>query len=66
MGAPPGAPPWAELDRYQRNGAISFADRVTTPMMTIQGDEDYVPIQQCEELFTPLFRQNKPALFVRY
>ncbi len=27
---------------------------------------DYVPIQQGEEFFTALFRQNKPALFVRY
>lgn len=61
-----GAPPWEDLDRYIRNSPISRADRVTTPVMIVQGDMDYVPIQQGEEFFTALFRQNKAALFVRY
>lgn len=61
-----GSPPWADAERYARNSPISFVDRVTTPVMIIQGDQDYVPIQQGEEFFTALFRQGKEAAFVRY
>lgn len=61
-----GVPPWKDMDRYVRNSPISFVDRVGTPVMIVQGDQDYVPIQQGEEFFTALYRQNKPAIFVRY
>ena len=54
------------MDRYIRNSPITYADRVSTPLMIVQGDLDYVPIQQGEEFFTALYRQNKPADFVRY
>jgi len=39
---------------------------VETPLMIMQGDMDHVPIQQGEEFFTALYRQNKRARFVRY
>jgi dipeptidyl aminopeptidase/acylaminoacyl peptidase len=61
-----GAPPWKDMDRYVRNSPITHAERVTTPLLIVQGDMDYVPIQQGEEFFTALYRQNKPAEFVRY
>lgn len=61
-----GNPPWKDMDRYIRNSPITYADRVSTPLMIVQGDLDYVPIQQGEEFFTALYRQNKPADFVRY
>jgi dipeptidyl aminopeptidase/acylaminoacyl peptidase len=53
-------------NRYIRNSPITYADRVTTPLLIVQGDMDYVPLQQGEEFFTALYRQNKPASFVRY
>jgi len=59
-------PPWLDLEQYLRNSPISYADRVETPLLIIQGDLDYVPIQQGEEFFTALYRQNKRAEFVRY
>jgi len=34
--------------------------------MILQGDMDYVPLQQREQFFAGLFRQNKRGLFVRY
>lgn len=34
--------------------------------MIIQGDMDYVAMQQGEQFFTALYRQNKRAVFVRY
>ena len=32
----------------------------------IHGDLDFVPVEQAEEFFTALWRQNKRAKFVRY
>jgi dipeptidyl aminopeptidase/acylaminoacyl peptidase len=61
-----GTTPWDDLWRYIRNSPISYADRVQTPLMIIQGDLDYVPIQQGEEFFTALYRLGKKAKFVRY
>ena len=34
--------------------------------MIVQGDMDYVTINQGEEFFTALYRQHKRARFVRY
>jgi len=35
-------------------------------LMLIHGDLDFIPIQQGEEFFTALYRQDKRAMFVRY
>lgn len=61
-----GASPWSNLWRYLRNSPYYFADRVETPVMIIQGDMDYVGIEQGEEFFSALYRMGKPAKFVRY
>jgi dipeptidyl aminopeptidase/acylaminoacyl peptidase len=61
-----GNPPWKDLGRYIRNSPVFFVDRVQTPIMIVQGDLDYVAVQQGEEFFTSLFRQGKRAEFVRY
>jgi dipeptidyl aminopeptidase/acylaminoacyl peptidase len=60
-------PPWVDLERYVRNGPLFRIDRVETPVMIIHGDMDSsVPIEQGEEFFSGLYRQNKRARFVRY
>ena len=61
-----GAPPWRDLGRYLRNSPVFFVDRVQTPLLIVQGDLDYVALQQGEEFFMSLFRQGKRARFVRY
>jgi dipeptidyl aminopeptidase/acylaminoacyl peptidase len=61
-----GGPPWAAADRYRTNSAILSAHKVETPLMLIHGDLDFIPIQQAEEFFTALYRQDKRAMFVRY
>lgn len=61
-----GNPPWKDLGRYLRNSPIFYVDRVETPLMIIQGDMDFIAIQQGEEFFTALYRQHKRAQFVRY
>ena len=61
-----GGPPWAERDRYVKSSALWRADKVETPLMLIHGELDFVPVQQAEEFFTALFRQDKRAVLVRY
>jgi dipeptidyl aminopeptidase/acylaminoacyl peptidase len=61
-----GNPPWKDLQRYVRNSPIFSVQRVETPLMIVQGDLDYEPIQQGEEFFMSLYRQRKRAEFVRY
>lgn len=61
-----GSAPWKDPERYVRNSPLFRADQIETPLMIIQGDMDYVPLQQGEELFTALRRQNKRVRFVRY
>jgi len=61
-----GNPPWKDLSRFYRNSPISFVGQVETPLLIIHGDMDHVPMQQSEEVFTGLYRQNKRAEFVRY
>lgn len=61
-----GAPPWKDFERYVRNSPLSYVNRIETPLMIVQGDMDYVAIQQGEQIFTALNRQNKRARFIRY
>jgi dipeptidyl aminopeptidase/acylaminoacyl peptidase len=61
-----GHAPWDDLGRYLRNSPIFYVGRVDTPLLIIQGDMDYVAMQQGEEFFNALYRQGKRAEFVRY
>jgi dipeptidyl aminopeptidase/acylaminoacyl peptidase len=61
-----GSPPWKDIGRYLRNSPLFYVERVKTPLMIIQGDMDYVALQQGEQFFTALYRQGKRASFVRY
>lgn len=61
-----GNPPWKDSERYLRNSPLFYAHRIETPLMIAQGDLDYVAMQQGEQVFTALHRQNKRAMFVRY
>jgi dipeptidyl aminopeptidase/acylaminoacyl peptidase len=61
-----GTPPWEDLERYLCNSPLFAIEQVQTPLMIIQGDMDYVPIQQGEEFFQGLYRLGKRADFVRY
>jgi predicted esterase len=61
-----GGPPWKEPDRYRENSAIHRTDKVETPLLLIHGELDFIPIQQAEEFYTALFRQNKRVTLLRY
>jgi dipeptidyl aminopeptidase/acylaminoacyl peptidase len=61
-----GAPYWEQPDRYRRNSPIWRVADVTTPLLLVHGDADYIPVQQAEEFFTALYRQDKRVRLVRY
>jgi len=61
-----GGPPWKEPDHYRENSAIHHTHQVETPLMLIHGELDFIPIQQAEEFFTALYRQDKRVTLLRY
>lgn len=61
-----GAPPWADPMRYVRNSPLFQADRIATPLLMLQGDQDEVALAQAEEMFSALYRQDKDAMLVTY
>jgi dienelactone hydrolase len=61
-----GAPPWEQPERYRVNSPIWRVANVRTPLMLIHGEMDFVPVQQAEQFFTALYRQDKQVRFVRY
>ncbi len=58
---------WEARDEYIDNSPVFFADRIHTPMLIIQGDEDdAVPWYQSIELYLALRRLDKEAVFLEY
>ena len=61
-----GTSPWGDLWRYLKNSPFFYLDRVETPLLIIQGDQDMVGMEQIEGLFTALHRFGKRAQLARY
>ena len=61
-----GGPPWENVARYLKNSVLTYVDRIHTPVMIVQGDFDFVPIEQGEEIFSALSALGRRAQFVRY
>ncbi|HEU4931661.1 MAG TPA: prolyl oligopeptidase family serine peptidase, partial [Pyrinomonadaceae bacterium] len=61
-----GGPPWQHPDRYRENSSIHRANKVETPLLLIHGELDFIPIQQAEEFYTALYRQDKRVTLLRY
>jgi dipeptidyl aminopeptidase/acylaminoacyl peptidase len=61
-----GLGPQQDPEQYRRNSPLTYADRITTPLMLIHGDLDPVPMAQSEALFKRLKRQGNEAMLVRY
>ena len=62
-----GAPPWEVPDRYVRNSPGYFLNRVTTPLLILQGPvDDEGGEKQSEQVFSGLRRLGKEVEFRRY
>ena len=62
-------PPWEErgLEHLLRSSPLIHAKGVTTPTMFVHGEYDHrVPIEEAEQMYVALRKQQVPAKFVRY
>jgi dipeptidyl aminopeptidase/acylaminoacyl peptidase len=58
---------WEYPERYLDHSAILHADRITTPLLCITGDQDpNVPASQSREIYYALRRLGKDVEWVRY
>ena len=60
--------PWEDPQDYARRSPITYADKVTTPLMLIEGEEDYrtPPAAGGEMMFRALKYLKKPVVMVRF
>ncbi|MBD3413482.1 MAG: prolyl oligopeptidase family serine peptidase [Candidatus Aminicenantes bacterium] len=62
-----GASLWERRDLYIENSPLFFADRISTPLLIIFGDEDgAVPWYQGIELYLAMRRLQKDCVFLTY
>lgn len=61
-----GVAPWTDPQRYIDNSPFFWAHQITTPLMLIHGDQDFVNVNEAEQLFAALQRQGKDVELVRY
>ena len=60
-------PPFEDPDEYRERSPVTFASRITTPLMVIHSEEDWrTPIGQGEAMFRALKQQNKVAVMIRF
>jgi len=58
---------WEYPERYIENSPLFYADRITTPLLIMAGDEDTaVPWEQDIELYLGMLRLHKNAIFLQY
>ncbi len=61
-------PPWEDPDEYRQRSPIAYVDRVKTPLMLIEGEEDYrtPPGAGGEQMFRALKYRKVPTAMVRF
>jgi dipeptidyl aminopeptidase/acylaminoacyl peptidase len=60
--------PWEDPEDFKQRSAITYIDRVKTPLMLIEGEADYrtPPMTGGEMMFRALKYQHKPVVMVRF
>ncbi len=62
-----GASMWAQPQKYVAHSAVMFADRITTPLMLVTGEQDSnVPALNTREMYYALRRLGKEVIWVNY
>ena len=62
-----GASMWAQPQKYVAHSAVMFADRITTPLMLVTGEQDSnVPAVNTREMYYALRRLGKECIWVNY
>lgn len=58
------ASPWEAPDLYVRNSPVFLSGQITTPVLLIHGDIDFVRLSQAQEMFMALARQAKDVTLI--
>ncbi len=61
-----GAPPWEAQEAYIAQSPVFSAQAITSPVLLITADRDFVPMSQSERIFTVLHRQGIRSRLVSY
>lgn len=62
-----GASMWAQPQKYVAHSAVMFADRITTPLLLVTGEQDSnVPAINTREMYYALRRLGKECVWVNY
>jgi dipeptidyl aminopeptidase/acylaminoacyl peptidase len=62
-----GGPPWEDAAEYALRSPLTYAERVSTPVLLLHGEADLrCPISQSEEYYVALKRLGKAVEFVRF
>jgi dipeptidyl aminopeptidase/acylaminoacyl peptidase len=62
-----GGYPWQKRDTYLRQSPLTYASKVTTPLLIIHSEEDHrCPIEQAEQMFTTLKALGREVELVRF
>jgi dipeptidyl aminopeptidase/acylaminoacyl peptidase len=61
-------PPWVEGKAFAKRSPISYVDKITTPLMLLDGDEDHrtPPLAGGEPMFRALKMRKVPVVMVRF
>jgi dipeptidyl aminopeptidase/acylaminoacyl peptidase len=61
------SPPWKDAGEYARRSPVTYADKITTPLLILHNEEDWrSPISQGEELYTALKILKREVKMVRF
>jgi dipeptidyl aminopeptidase/acylaminoacyl peptidase len=62
-----GATLWEQPQKYIAQSAVMYADRITTPLLLLTGEQDHnVPAINTREMYYALRRLGKPVTWVTY
>jgi dipeptidyl aminopeptidase/acylaminoacyl peptidase len=61
-----GVPPWVADAEYRRDSPIYNAGRITTPLLTFHGTNDFLPVTQNENMHLQLVNRNVPAKMLEF
>jgi dipeptidyl aminopeptidase/acylaminoacyl peptidase len=62
-----GVLPWNDPQRYLARSPLTYAPRITTPLLIIHAEDDLrCPIEQAEQLFVALKMLGREAVLVRF
>lgn len=61
-----GGTPWGDAKRLMKHSPITYVEQMTTPLLIIHNENDLrCPIEQAEQLFVALKRQQRDVEFIR-